>query len=231
MKFKRKQQIINEYGSQCVVDCLQPYVSELRKARIEKVLAGRLTSIQLALESPADVNNALAAVRTCESFGIACIHLICPEGDAVYSYGITRGAIYWVEVMVHESLQHFLKWIREHDMLLAAGALQAEYELSAVPIEKPLCVLFGNEQRGLSDEAIAAADLTFNIPMYGMTESLNLSVSAAVSLYDLSSRRRAKLAQQGDLTAEQQLDLTANYYLNSMAPRLSLGLLKRLSKF
>lgn len=222
---KKHSDLIKKYGGDAIVKRLDPYLTAKRKKRIAAVLDARLQSIQLAIEHPADINNALAAVRSSEALGISTVHIIAPESNAVYARSITQGAIYWVDVIYYETLAQFLNKINSQKIVLAAGALHATQPLSRMPIDQPLCIMLGNEQRGLSAAAQAACHLTFKIPMYGVSESLNLSVSAAISLYDTTSRKRALLKQDGDLTAQQRSVQQAGYYLNSVDARL-IGLFK-----
>lgn len=226
MKAQEKQKIIQRVGAKAVVEVLDPYVTDARKGRIETVLNGRLNGIQLAIEAPSDINNALAAVRSSEALGISTVHIICPEGDARYARGITQGAIYWVEVKFYESLASFLDWATEEQMKLVGGTVTATTALADVPVTNPICIFLGNEKRGLSSEAVNACAIEYKIPMYGMTESFNLSVSAAISLYDTCNRRRALIGSDTDLTAIQRLGFQATYYLNSVEARLALALLK-----
>jgi len=227
MNLESKQQLIRQQGGQQIVDMLEPFVTELRKSRIEKVLAGRLSSIQLAIEAPVDINNALAAVRSAEAFGISKVHLITPEGSAVHAVDITRGAIYWVEVVYHDSLAAFLQLMQKDNVQIAGAFPQAGITLAEVPITNSLCILIGNELRGLSSAAQTACNIQYKIPMVGMTESLNLSVSAAISLYELTLRKRAALGNLTDLSEMQYQDLKALYYLNSVSSRLAVGVIKR----
>ncbi len=225
MKHKSLKNIFEKYTSTEIIDTLEPYVSEKRKQRIVAVIKNRLHSIQLAIEAPADINNALACVRTAEAFGISNVHIITPEADAKYARGITQGAIYWVDVHFYESFAIFLKHIEKQNLALAGGIMQAKNSISEVAVKTPICILIGNEQRGLSDEALAASDILFQIPMVGMSESLNLSVSAAISIFSMSSRKRNLLQQNGDLSTQQQQTLIAKYYLNSVSRRLIENLL------
>ena len=94
--------------------------------------------------------------------------------------------------------------------------MQADVNISDVPVNNPICLMIGNENRGLSTQAQDACDLTYRIPMHGMSESLNLSVSAAISLYDTTQRKRALLNNAHDLSPTQQLNLRAHYYLHSV---------------
>lgn len=206
-------------NAQDIIEQLAPFVTERRKAKIQAVLDHRLSSIHLAIESPSDINNALAAIRTSEALGIDTVHIIQPEADARSAKAITQGAIYWVNVVFHDSLEAFVK--NTSNVILAGAKMDGEKPLSDVPVEKPLCLLLGNESRGLSQSAIKHCDLTYRIPMCGMSESLNLSVSAAISLYDTTQRKRALLNKNGDLSKADYLTRQAKAYLQSVPKRLA----------
>lgn len=219
--------LLQQYTAKTIIDSLQPYLTDSRKTRIEQVIQCRLNSIQLAVEAPSDINNALAAIRTCEALGISKIHLINTEGNANSIKPITQGAFYWVEIVFHQTLDDFLQFAADASLQLAGGCVTATDSINDVPVDKPLCILIGNEQRGLSQQAQQNCTYPFRIPMYGMSESMNLSVSAAISLYDTSSRKRSLLNNNGDLTSLQQENLRAKYYLHSTEPRLAEALLKK----
>lgn len=209
-----------------ILQKIEPLLTEQRKARIEAVLNYRLKNIHLALEAPSDINNALATIRTAEALGIDTVHIINAEGSARSAHGMTIGAVYWVNVHYHASLSAFLNWLRAQDkqFKLAGAKMDGEYALSCVPIKDPICILLGNEHRGLSEEAIEACDFTFHIPMCGMSESLNLSVSAAISLYDITQRLRTNV--DSDLSAPELLERKAKFYTQSVPARVLKNLLK-----
>lgn len=213
-------QILDHYPADIINEKLAPFVTDARKARIEAVIAARLHGIQLAIECPSDINNALAAMRTAEALGISRIHVINPEGSAGAARSITQGAFYWVDIIYHSDLPSFLKQMQLEGVALAGGVVDASGPLSEVPVDQPLCILIGNEARGLSQPAQAACQHRYSIPMVGMSESLNLSVSAAISLYDTSERKRQQLGATSDLTAQQQNTLRAQYYLHSANSRM-----------
>ncbi|MDF1653642.1 MAG: RNA methyltransferase [Coxiellaceae bacterium] len=220
MKDISYKDILDNHPSADIIEKLTPFVSDTRKSRIADVIAGRLASIQLAIEAPSDINNALAAVRSAESLGVSQVHLICPEGDAVAAKPITQGAFYWVSIHYHDNLKAFLDYCKNEGLLIAGGTVTATQPLHQVPVDKPLCILIGNESRGLSDAAVSACDIEYKIPMVGMSESLNLSVSAALSMYDTTQRKRQLLNGNSDLSIEQQQALQALYYLNSANARM-----------
>lgn len=227
MNFGEIQKLFDQYGSNKIVKALSPYVTEHRRGRIEQVIQGRLRDVQLAIEAPSDINNALAAIRTSEALGVSKVHLISPEGDAGAARAVTQGAIYWVEVIFHNSLTDFLQCMQQQEIQLAGGAVTATMPLDKIPVEKPLCLLMGNEQRGLSLAAKNACAIEYRIPMFGMTESFNLSVSAALSLYEVTKRKRERLKASSDLLPDESQALRARYYLNSLSHRLALPLLNQ----
>ncbi len=220
MKQSTYKTILAQHGDLEVIEKLAPFVTEARKQRIDSVISGRLSQLQLAIECPSDINNALAAVRSAEAMGVANVHIIQPEGDAISARKVTQGAFYWVNLHYHDCLANFLTHLKTQDIALAGGTVTATQPLSAVPVDKPLCLIIGNEARGLSDEAVAACTIEYTIPMVGMSESMNLSVSAAISMYDTSQRKRALLGCNSDLNATEQNHLRACYYLNSANPRM-----------
>ena len=221
-----KQLLLQNQDPQRIIEALEPYITEPRKQRIEAVLARRLYNLQLAIESPCDINNALAAIRTCEALGISQVHIISPDSSASCAQSITQGAIYWVDIHFYDTLSDFLTYVKTNSFMLAGGSLKAKQTLSDVSIDKPLCIMVGNERCGLSKEALAACDILYKIPMVGMSESMNLSVSAAISLYDTSQRKRQALKADNDLTPQQSSRLKAKYYLQSVSSRLANALLK-----
>lgn len=216
--------IIKCLGADNITAQLKPYVSERRQQRIETVLDNRLLSIQVALEMPADIHNAFAVIRSCEIFGVAKIHIIAPEKMVDGMRQISKGAMDWVDIAFYQDINDFLAEISKQNYLLAGAAPTASQSVGSMSIEKPLCLLLGNEHSGLSPIAQQACHCFYQIPMFGMTESFNLSVAAAISLYDMTARRRAFLQTNGDLTPLNRKMLQAHYYFNSVNARLTQAL-------
>ncbi len=214
-------------GYKTLSEKLSPYLTAARKEKIETLLPKRLNSIHLAVESPSDPHNAAAVVRSCEALGVMNAHVIEAEGRALHAKRTTQGAFHWIHTHHHNSFEQFLEQLRSRqpNIVLAGAAMDGEQSLSQLTIEQPLCLLFGNENRGLSQQARQACDLIYHIPMFGMSESLNLSVSAAISLYDVTTRKRQQLQQSGDLTVDEIDQLRLHYYANSLEQRLVTQLL------
>ena len=206
---------------------LAPYVTEARKTKIDANLQNRIESIHLAVEAPSDPHNAAAIVRTCEALGGLHMHVIKAEGKALHAKRTTQGSYRWIKPHHHHDLDAFQRSLPKH--IFVAGAVMNEgVPLEALPLDQPLCLLFGNENRGISPEAKKMCDTLFHIPMFGMSESLNLSVAAAMSLHTTLSRKRQQLKKTGDLNKEQIKQLQLVYYLNSVPKRLAKELLSTL---
>jgi tRNA (guanosine-2'-O-)-methyltransferase len=214
------QILLKRYGAEKIIAQLEPFVSRRRQQRISEVLDNRLLSIQVALEMPADIHNAFAVIRSCEIFGIGRIHIIAAEKTISGMRPISKGAMDWVEIIFYKNIQDFLTGIREQNIRLAGAIPQASHSLDCIDLTGPVCFFLGNEHSGLSAEAQAACDWHYHIPMFGMTQSLNLSVAAAISLYESTQRKRHEMQKSGDLTASERKILQAQYFLNSVNARL-----------
>jgi tRNA (guanosine-2'-O-)-methyltransferase len=153
----------------------------------------------VGVEAPSDIHNALAIVRSAEAFGLTRMHLIATEGKARKGWETSRGAMTWLGLRYHQSTGAFLESQRAAGVCVAGAVMDGERMLEDLPLEQPLLLLFGNEHRGLSQEALDGCDICFRIPMHGMAQSLNLSVAAATSLYVSAARWRQRLGQKGDL--------------------------------
>lgn len=222
MQREHFERVIDRVGADAVVRALRPYLTPARMARIERVLEGRVDGVHVAMESPSDPHNAAAVVRTAEAMGVLGVHVIAAEGDALHKKATTQGAYHWVETRHHLDLDDFLSQMKGR-VVLAGAWMGAALRVEELPLDRPLCLLLGNEQRGLSAAAREACDLGFHIPMVGMSESLNLSVSAAIGLYTTLTRKRAE-GRSGDLSPGASARLRAKYYLRSVDPRLVSGL-------
>jgi tRNA (guanosine-2'-O-)-methyltransferase len=225
MQRSRIEALLARHGPARVVEVLTPYLTEARRARIEAVLTSRISSVEVAIEAPSDPHNAAAVVRTCEALGAMTVHSIAAEGDVLHKKRTTQGAYHWVHTRQHAVLEGFVEDVRSRGLLLAGACVDAKTPLCELSIDRPLCLLFGNEHRGLSESARAACDERYAIAMFGMSESLNLSVSAAISLYDVLGRLRAALGKDGDLEEAAIAKERAIGYVRSVDERLLRGLL------
>lgn len=216
---------MQHYTPEYIIQTLKPYLSEKRMERIESVLSKRIRSVHVAIESPYDVHNGLAIVRTAEALGVSHMHFIQAEMKKGQGRATTRGTLKWTHLHSHETFSDFLE--NRGGFHLAGASVEGTMMLEELPVDRPLCLLFGNEHRGLSEEAKKRCDFLFSIPLYGMVESYNLSVSAAITLYDYLKRKRLALKQDGDLSEEEYLAEKAHYYVRSLGGETAQALLSK----
>lgn len=178
---------LNEY--------LEQFVTPNRLARIKSVLAQRTRHITLVLEDIYQPHNASAVLRSCECFGIQDVHIIENRYQYEVNPDIVLGASKWLDLRQYnkadENTVSCLQNLKKKGYLLVATSPHEEdFTPANLPLEKPVALLFGTEQEGLSPQALEMADAFLSIPMAGFTESFNISVSAAICLYEISSRLR-----------------------------------------
>lgn len=176
-------------------------LTEARRARIESVVAARLASVTVVLDRLLDPHNVAAILRTAEGLGLLRAHVVPGEGGDGFAHRrVTQDADKWIEVTRHPSGAAAARALQAQGFRVLAGHLtQGAVLLGEVPVDRPLALLFGHEHEGVGAETLAACDGAFRIPMAGFTQSFNVSVAAAMSLYQATSARRALLGRPGDL--------------------------------
>lgn len=189
---------------EAVIETLEPLAVEARRLRIQEVMAERLGSVTVLLDSTHDPHNGSAVMRSCDAFGVPTVHVL-PQADEKFLIArrITKGSERWLEVHQHESPDHAVAHLRARGFELVATHPQGELlptDLAHIP---KLALMLGNEHDGLSPELARAATRTVRIPMRGFVESLNVSVAAAILL------AAATQGRAGDLTHEERQRLYA----------------------
>jgi len=208
---------------QQLIDHLESFVSAHKKERIDSVLAHRTRYLTVVVENLFQPHNTSAVLRSCECFGIQDLHVIERDNTFAINDGVAVGSGKWVDI--HRSgetgpgaTNACLSSLRRSGYRVAALTLrELSVPLADVPLDAPLALCFGTEEEGLSDDAHAAADYFVRIPMVGFTQSLNISVTAALTLYELGIRLRASDAQW-QLPKKEQDVLRLAWY-RSIVPR------------
>lgn len=192
---------------------LAPFVTDERKEKIARVLGMRLMSVHVAAESPTDIHNAFAIVRTAEAMGVPNVHIIDPELRTSEGKGTMRGTNYWSSVSFHRDFGSFQK---KAPTCLVGTVPDGNTSLDVIPLDKPITLMFGNENRGLSQAAKESCDYLVTIPMYGMAESYNLSVSAGIVLAEVTKRKRCELAGKSDISEAQLSRMMLRAYVRTV---------------
>ena len=205
---------------------LGPLLLEERRQRIDEVLRARLGSLRVAIENLHDPHNGAAVLRSAEAFGVQRIDVTESGKPFRFSSTVTQGCEKWLDIVRHPSQADAVAALRRDGFAIYAAAPAAAATIDDLDFRRPAAILVGNEQVGLSGEALATADTCFRIPMVGMTRSLNLSVAAALITQRAVERRRQVLGAPGDLDEATQLRLRARFYALSV-PRGAEQVLRR----
>ena len=214
------EDLLTQHSPEKIIETLGFFLTDERRKRIDQVLAKRVKGIQVALEAPADIHNALAVTRTGEALGVYQFHLIAAQLAKGQGKSTMRGSSRWIHLHRHDSIEAFRS--KMEGFIIAGAALEGTLTLEELPKDRPLCLLFGNERKGLTPEAKSVCDLLYRIPMVGMVESFNLSVSAGLSLYHMMRGE-----ETGDLNMQEQIDEKARYYVRSIGIKVAHDILQR----
>jgi tRNA (guanosine-2'-O-)-methyltransferase len=175
-----------------IITYLEQFVQADRILRLKEVLAKRTNYLTVVTDHVVDPHNISAICRSAECFGVQNIHLI--EGDFPFrgARKIQRGSLNWVNVNRYDGVDKTQSCIQTLKMkgykIVAVSPHAASKPVSELTFDKPIALVMGQEQKGVSDELMSAADESVIIPMNGFTESLNVSVACSIALYDLRKR-------------------------------------------
>ncbi|PTX43282.1 tRNA (guanosine-2'-O-)-methyltransferase [Christiangramia gaetbulicola] len=172
-----------------ILDHLQEFLTPRRKSLFEKVLAERTDHLTVVAQDVYQLHNTSAVVRSCDVFGVQNIHVIEEKIPRRIDKEIAMGAQKWVDINRYNSAKDCVKRLRAEGYQIVATSPHDDSQLlEDFDISTPAALFFGTEKDGLSDEIMQEADTTIKIPMVGFTESLNISVSAAIILQSLTSK-------------------------------------------
>lgn len=192
-----------------LINYLEQFAMPDRIERINQVIEQRTNYVAIAVEDIYQSHNANAVVRSAECFGVQNVHIIQNEHEFEINDQISMGSAKWLNIHNHTNTKSCIESLKQKGYLVAA-TLPAEKNafIEDVPLDKPVAFLFGTEKMGLSEEAIAMSDICVKLPMYGFTESFNVSVSSALSLMSFVERlRKSNLKWQLNDEEKQELRL------------------------
>ncbi len=191
---------------------LEGYLTEGRKQRFLEVLQKRTKHITVAVEDVYQLHNTSAIIRSCDVFGIHDLHVIEDRFGKRLDKNIAMGAEQWVDVHRYQTTTDCISKLKDDGYQIIATTPHNDSNLlhDFFPAEKS-AIFFGTEKEGLSEEVMQQADGFLKIPMVGFSESLNVSVSAAIIIQQLAQKVRSSRLnwQLTDLEVlEKRLDWT-----------------------
>jgi tRNA (guanosine-2'-O-)-methyltransferase len=186
---------------------LQSYLTEHRKALFDEVVSKRTRHFTVVTEDVYQLHNTSAVMRSCDVFGIQDLHVVEDDLGNRIDKEIALGAQKWVSLKRYDSITSCIDTLKEQGYQIIATSPHNDSQLlQDFDISKQAAFFFGKEDTGLSDEVFSKADGLLKIPMYGFTESLNISVSVAIILQHVVSQLK-----QSDidwrLSEEEQIEI------------------------
>jgi tRNA (guanosine-2'-O-)-methyltransferase len=170
---------------------LESIITENRRDKFIDVLSRRTKHFTVAMEDVFQLHNTSAVMRTCEIFGIQELNVIEERYGKDIDKEIALGAEKWVDVKQYNSTGACLKTLKDKGYrIIATTPHKDSCFLEDFDISQPAALFFGTERLGLSEEVMEQADGFLKIPMFGLTESINVSSSAAIIIQNLSNRLR-----------------------------------------
>lgn len=170
---------------------LESYLTDNRRHRFEKVLAQRTKHFTVATEDVYQLHNTSAVIRSCDVFGIQEVNIVEERNSKRIDREIAMGAQKWVDLNRFHTVKDALKSLKKQGyQIVATTPHENDAMLHEFDVTKKSCFFFGRETEGLSQDVIGEADCFMKIPMVGFTESLNISVSAAIILQHVTTKLR-----------------------------------------
>ncbi len=183
------------------INYLKEFITQKRWDRFLEVLNNRTRYITIVLEDVFQGHNAAAVLRSCDCFGIQDIHLIENRNEFKPNEEISLGSTQWLtlykynEKDINNTEKCYLALRQKGYKIVTTSPHSKSKEISELSLEKPVALVFGAEKEGLSEYALNNADESVYISMYGFTESFNISVSAALCLYETNKKLRSSSIQ------------------------------------
>ncbi len=193
------------------------FISPERRALFDRLAPLRTRHIAVVLEDIYQSHNAAAVLRSCDCFGVQDVHVVESENRFNPAGDVAVGSSKWVDYYRHASIRDSYNYLHSKGYrIVATLPHENDQMITDLDISQPTALVFGTELTGLTQEAIDGADAYVKVPMYGFTESFNISVCAALSLFCLTERMRASDDIPWRLSAERQLDLKLHWAMQTI---------------
>ena len=203
-----------------LISYLTEFISTMRKDRFDEVIAHRINHLQIVVEDLYQAHNASAVLRSCDCFGVQYVHFIENKNTMKVSSDIALGAEGWVSITKHNGAENntracLQKLKDEGFRIVATTPHKNDITIDQLPVNKKIALVFGTEKDGISQDVMEMADEFVKIPMYGFTESFNISVSAALCMYELTTRIR-ETVPNCYLNETEKIDIYLDWLMNSI---------------
>lgn len=193
-------------AKQALYESLCSFFSEGKRKLFDTLIQYRTRHICVALEDVYQSHNASAVLRSCDCFGVQDVHVVENRNTFNPAGDVSVGSSKWVDYYKYpDTPTLYTELHRRGYRIVATTPHENDTLIGQLDITQPTALVFGTELTGLTPWAIEHADSYVKVPMYGFTESFNISVCAALSLFSLTERMRSTPTVNWQLTEEQQI--------------------------
>lgn len=179
-----------------LTDYFADFVSDNKRDLFQQAAAGRTRHITVVLEDIADAHDASAVIRSCECYGVQDFHVVTRRRSFNVAPGVAVGASKWVDLHRHQETDDHspsLEYLRQNGYRLVGVSTRADaVPLAALPLTQKTALVFGSEDLGLSPCTHAMVDQHVRLPVLSLGSKFNLSVCAALFLYEINNRLRTE---------------------------------------
>jgi len=203
-----------------LIDYLTTFVTENRKQKFDALIRHRTKHLTVVLEDIYQPHNAAAVLRSCDCFGVQDVHVIENQNKFEANPDVELGSAKWITLNKYNSKEEntadCIKILKQKGYkIVVTSPHKNDCSIEELDITHKSALFFGTEMRGATPVAFEQADAFVKIPMVGFTESLNISVSAAVTLYTLITRLK-KSSVDWHLSKEEENAVRLQWLRNSI---------------
>jgi len=212
-------------------------ISDNKKELFDKNILNRTKHITVVLENLFQPHNAAAVLRSCDCFGVQDLHIIENFNKYEPNRDIDMGSSKWLNTYKYNKTEYNTEECINHlkdkgYKIVATTPHTNDCLIDELPVDQPIALMFGTELTGLTDKALEMADAYVRLPMYGFTESYNISVSVALALFNTTERMRKDETINWQLSEDEQLQIKLQWAKKVVkhSPKIEKELIKRFKK-
>lgn len=196
---------------------LLPKVTENKAQLMEQALNYRTRHVTVLMEDIFQKHNASAVIRSVECLGLQDLHVVEDRFKFSVATGVAMGSSKWINVHKYKKVDAAYSALKEKGYrIIATTPAPGAVSLSDLPLDGKMALVFGTENVGLSEYALSHADEFVHIPMYGFTQSFNVSVSVALCLYHITTALRAANKISWQLSEAERIDIMLQWLRSSI---------------
>jgi tRNA (guanosine-2'-O-)-methyltransferase len=199
-----------------LISYLSKHVTEHKLKTMYDILQYRTRHVTVVLEDIFQSHNASAILRSTECFGVQDMHIIADKFNFSVTAGIAMGSSKWVDMHRYKDVQTAFQTLKRQGYRMVATTPNTDMYLEDLPLNHKMALIFGTENIGLSEYAMKHADDFIKIPMFGFTQSFNVSVSVALCLYHIISKLHASASIPWKLDEAEKLEVMLTWLRRSI---------------